>query len=194
MIDIINIIFSKFINLNPNNIKDIDRDYFILSKGHACLAYYAILAEKGFFDKKLLKQFEKNGSALLGHPVLNKDFGIDFSTGSLGMGVSIAVGLAIGLKRKKSKNHVYAVLGDGECNEGSVWESFMSASNFKLDNITIIIDHNKFQQTGSNIEILNTLSLNKKMNAFGFQTIEINGHDLLELELALKTILINQNV
>lgn len=192
MIDIVNIIFSKFINISPKNIKDIDRDYFILSKGHACLAYYSILAEKGFFDKEQLRKFEKNGSPLLGHPVLNKKFGIDFSTGSLGMGISIAVGLAIGLKKKKSKNHVYVVLGDGECNEGSVWESFMSASNFKLDNLTVIIDHNKFQQTGSNKEILDTLSLNKKMNAFGFQTIEINGHDLNELETAFKKDLINK--
>ena len=192
MIDIINIIFSKFINLTPKNIKDIDRDYFILSKGHACLAYYSILAEKKFFDKNQLKEFEKNDSPLLGHPVLNKKYGIDFSTGSLGMGISIAVGLAIGLKKKKSNNHVYVVLGDGECNEGSVWESFMSASNFKLNNLTVVIDHNKFQQTGSNKEILDTLSLKEKMGAFGFQATEINGHDLTELEIAFQKNLINK--
>ena len=192
MIDIINIIFSKFINLTPANIKDIDRDYFILSKGHACLAYYSILAEKGFFSKDELKKFEKNDSPLLGHPVLNKNYGIDFSTGSLGIGISIAVGLAIGLKKKKSNNHVYVILGDGECNEGSVWESFMSASNFKLDNLTVVIDHNKFQQTGSNKEILDTLSLKEKMSSFGFHAIEINGHDLIELEEAFQENLINK--
>ena len=192
MIDIINIISSKFINLTPANIKNIDRDYFILSKGHACLAYYSILAEKGFFSKDELKKFEKNDSPLLGHPVLNKKYGIDFSTGSLGIGISIAVGLSIGLKKRKSNKHVFVVLGDGECNEGSVWESFMSASNFKLDNLTVVIDHNKFQQTGSNKEILDTLSLKEKMSSFGFHAIEINGHDLIELEEAFQENLINK--
>ena len=186
MVDIINIIFSRYINLNPENINNIDRDYFILSKGHACLAYYSMLAERKFFEKKELKKFEKNESPLLGHPVLNKKFGIDFSTGSLGMGIGIAVGLAIGLKKKESNNHIYVVMGDGECNEGSVWESFMSASNFKLNNLTVVIDHNKFQQTGSNKEILDTLSLKKKMNAFGFQTTEVDGHNFDELETAFQ--------
>ncbi len=186
MIDIINMIFSKYINLSPNNFKSIDRDYFVLSKGHACLAYYSILAEKGFFSKNELKKFEKNNSPLLGHPVLNKKYGIDFSTGSLGMGMSIAVGLAIGLKRKKLNKHVYVILGDGECNEGVVWESFMSASNFKLNNLTVIIDNNGFQQTGLNSEILNVAPLKDKMNSFGFQTIEIDGHNFDKIDLALK--------
>ena len=134
-VDIVSTLFSNFAKITPKNFKNIERDYFILSKGHACLVYYAVLVEMGFFSKEELKTFEKTDSFLLGHPVINQKFGIDFSTGSLGMGLSIGVGLAIALKKKKvvDKN-IYVLIGDGECNEGSIWEAIMCANHYKLDN------------------------------------------------------------
>ena len=181
MVDIGSVIFKYLLNLSKDNINETDRDYFILSKGHACLAYYSLLAEKGFINENNFETFEKDGSLLLGHPVQNQEIGIDFSTGSLGVGVGIAVGVALGLKKKNSNNSVFVVLGDGECNEGSVWEAFMSASHFKLNNLKIVIDNNSFQQTGKNIDIMNTSSLKKKLQAFNFETFEVDGHNPLAL-------------
>ena len=129
-------------------------DRFILSKGHACLAYYAALCEIGYISKEELKTFEKNDTNLLGHPVINRKLGIDFSNGSLGMGLSLGIGVAISSKKKKKNFNVYVIVGDGECNEGSIWEAAMAAPNFKLDNLYAIIDKNNFQQTGSNKEIM----------------------------------------
>ena len=181
-VDIVATLFSNFAKITPKNFKNIERDYFILSKGHACLVYYAVLVEMGFFSKEELKTFEKTDSFLLGHPVINQKFGIDFSTGSLGMGLSIGVGLAIALKKKKvvDKN-IYVLIGDGECNEGSIWEAIMCANHYKLDNLTIIIDRNNLQQTGSNDEIMNLGELSKKFLSFGCKTNNIDGHNLNEL-------------
>ena len=137
------------------------RDRFILSKGHACLAYYAALCEKGFIKKDELKTFEKDNSNLLGHPVLNQKLGIDFSSGSLGMGLSHGIGLAIASKKRGTNFKTYVIVGDGECNEGSVWEAAMAAPNLNLDNLYVIIDKNNFQQTGSNKEIMNIENLKK---------------------------------
>ena len=170
-----------FIKINKENFTKIERDFFILSKGHACLVYYAVLAEMGFFSKDKLKLFEKTDSFLLGHPVLNKKYGIEFSTGSLGMGLSIGVGVALALKKKKTDNKVYVLVGDGECNEGSIWESVMSASHFNLDNLTIIIDKNNLQQTGKNIDIMNLGDLKSKLSSFGCETFSVNGHSTKEL-------------
>ena len=114
---------------------------------------------------------------MLGHPVINRDLGIEFSNGSLGMGLSLGIGVCLGLK-KEMKNQVYVILGDGECNEGSVWEGAMSASNFGLNNLTAIVDHNKYQQTGSNDEIMKLKSLKEKWESFGWETLEIDGHDI----------------
>ena len=181
-VDIVATLFSNFAKITPKNFKNIERDYFILSKGHACLVYYAVLVEMGFFSKEELKTFEKTDSFLLGHPVINQKFGIDFSTGSLGMGLSIGVGLAIALKKKKvvDKN-IYVLIGDGECNEGSIWEAIMCAHHYKLDNLTIIIDRNNLQQTGSNDEIMSLGELSKKFLSFGCKTNNIDGHNLNEL-------------
>ncbi len=179
--DIVSTLFSEFIKINPKNFLKNDRDYFILSKGHACLVYYSVLVELGFFLKDDLKTFEKTNSFLMGHPVLNKKYGIDFSTGSLGMGLSIGVGLSISLKKKKSNNKVYVLLGDGECNEGSVWEAIMSAAHFNLDNLTLIIDRNNLQQTGRNHEIMNLGDLKNKLSSFGCETSSIDGHDIENL-------------
>ena len=117
----------------------------------------------------------------MGHPVLNKKYGIDFSTGSLGMGLSIGVGLSIALKKKKSNNKVYVLLGDGECNEGSVWEAIMSASHFNLENLTLIVDRNNLQQTGRNNEIMSLGDLKNKLSSFGCETYSVNGHDIEDL-------------
>lgn len=161
-----------------------DRDRFILSKGHSCLGYYSILAEKGFFSKDKLQLFEKDNSFLLGHPVMNKEFGIEFSNGSLGMGLSLGIGVALAAKKRKKDYNVYVLIGDGECNEGSVWEAAMSAAHFKLNNLTAIIDNNSLQQTGSNEEIMCSTSLEKKWSSFNWHTIEVDGHNTSDLKKA----------
>ena len=168
----------KFDYKNP---KSEDRDRFILSKGHACLAYYAALCEIGFIKKEDLKTFEKNDSNLLGHPVRNINLGIEFSNGSLGMGLSLGIGVALSLKKKNKANNVFVIMGDGECNEGSVWEALMAAPNFNLDNLNLIIDKNNFQQTGDNKTIMDLGNLKNKVESFGWNTTEIDGHNISEL-------------
>ena len=181
IVDIISTLFCHKMKLNKNDPNWDDRDRFILSKGHACLAYYAALCEVGYINKSELKTFEKDDSNLLGHPVINKKLGIDFSNGSLGMGLSIGIGVAISLKKKNKKNDVYVILGDGECNEGSVWEAAMAAPNYNLNNLYAIIDKNNFQQTGSNKDIMNIADLKKKWSSFGWDTTELNGHNIEDL-------------
>ena len=179
--DILSFLFVNKMKIELKNPLDENRDRFILSKGHACLAYYAGLCELGYISKDELKTFEKNNSNLLGHPVINRKLGIEFSNGSLGMGLSLGIGVAIASKKKKKKLNVFVILGDGECNEGSVWEGAMAAPNFKLDNLHVIIDRNNFQQTGSNKEIMDLGDLKKKWISFGWETIELDGHNLNEL-------------
>ena len=162
-----------------------DRDRFILSKGHACLGYYSVLCEKGYFKKEDLNLFEKNDSYLLGHPVINKNKGIEFSNGSLGMGLSLGVGVAIAAKKKKKNFKVFVLVGDGECNEGSVWEASMSAAHFKLDNLTVVLDNNSLQQTGKNNEIMSSESLAEKWKSFNWDVKEIDGHNISEILKAL---------
>ncbi len=185
IVEIVSVLFSDIMRINKENPLWEDRDRFILSKGHACLAYYAALNEIGYISDDELKTFEKNESNLLGHPVINRNLGIEFSNGSLGMGLSLGIGVCLGLKKKNMKNQVYVVLGDGECNEGSIWEGAMSASNFNLDNLTVVVDHNKFQQTGSNDEIMKLNNLREKWISFGWETIEIDGHDIEKLKYFL---------
>lgn len=181
IVEIISVLFSHVMQINNENPNWEKRDRFILSKGHACLAYYAALCEKGFIKKEELKTFEKDNSNLLGHPVLNHKIGIDFSNGSLGMGLSLGIGLAISSKKKGLNFKTYVIVGDGECNEGSVWEAAMAAPNLKLDNLYVIVDKNNFQQTGSNKEIMNTDSLKDKWNSFGWYTTEVDGHNIEEI-------------
>ncbi len=158
-----------------------ERDRFILSKGHACLGFYSVLHQFNFLKKEDLKTFEKNDSFLLGHPVINKIKGIEFSNGSLGMGLSLGIGVAIASKKKKRKNKVYILIGDGECNEGSIWEAAMSASHFNLDNLVVILDNNQLQQTGSNKDIMSTGDLAKKWSSFGWEVIKVDGHNIEQL-------------
>jgi len=164
-----------------------ERDRFILSKGHGCLGFYSVLCEMGYFNKEDLNLFEKNGSFLLGHPVINKKKGIEFSNGSLGMGLSLAVGVAIAGKKNKKNYKVFVLIGDGECNEGSIWEAAMSAAHFKLNNLTAIIDNNSLQQTGSNEEIMSTKNLPEKWKSFNWDVKKIDGHNVEHILNSLKS-------
>ena len=175
--DIVSVLFGKVMNFNKDNIHDQKRDRFILSKGHACLAYYAGLFEKGLISQEEVNTFEEDGSNLLGHPVMNKKIGIEFSTGSLGMGLSIGIGLALASQKKKLDFKTYVLLGDGECNEGSIWEAAMCAPNLKVENLVVIIDKNKFQQTGTNSEIMSVDPLEDKWKAFGWHVSSVDGND-----------------
>lgn len=181
ILDITSVLFSHFLKIDQNNPQWEDRDRFILSKGHACLAYYSALSEINFINKENLKTFEKDNSDLLGHPVINRKLGIEFSNGSLGMGLSIGIGVAMAAKKKKKDYKTYVIMGDGECNEGSVWEASMAAPNFDLNNLTVIIDNNNFQQTGKNTEIMDVKNLKEKWQSFGWYVDEIDGHDISKL-------------
>ena len=179
--EIVATLFAHQMKIDKKNPKWEERDRFILSKGHACLVYYAALCEVGYISNNELKTFEKNDTNLLGHPVINRNLGIDFSNGSLGMGLSLGIGVAISSKKKKKNFNVYVIVGDGECNEGSIWEGAMAAPNFKLDNLYVIIDKNNFQQTGSNKEIMNVGNLKDKWSSFGWHTTELDGHNIRDL-------------
>ena len=187
IVEIVSTLFSHEMKIDKKNPDWDGRDKFILSKGHACLAYYAALHEIGYISEKELLTFEENESNLLGHPVINKNLGIEFSNGSLGMGLSLGIGVAIASKKKKNNAKVYIIVGDGECNEGSIWESAMSASHFKLDNITVILDKNDFQQTGTTTEIMNSLDIEKKWKSFGWDTRNIDGHNISEILQSLES-------
>ena len=189
--EIVSTLFGCQMKIDKKNPQWEDRDRFILSKGHACLAYYAALCEVGYISKEELRTFEKNDTNLLGHPVINRNIGIDFSNGSLGMGLSLGIGVAISSKKKKKNFNVYVVVGDGECDEGSIWESAMAAPNFKLDNLYVIIDKNNFQQTGSNKEIMNVENLKDKWSSFGWYTAELDGHNIKDLYNSFKE---NKNI
>jgi|TARA_B100000767_G_scaffold270477_1_gene294225 transketolase len=187
LVEIFGVLFSSFFKTSSDSFK---RDRIILSKGHACLALYSILYENKLISKKQLDTFEKSESDLLGHPIKNKKIGIDFSTGSLGMGLSLGIGVAISLKKKKIQNKVYVIIGDGECNEGSIWESAMLAPNLNLENLVVILDANGYQQTGSTSEILKNDNIDEKFRSFGWNVINVEGHSIQELDKAFK----NKNI
>ena len=182
IVDIISVLFSYKMKLNlKKNENYNERDRFILSKGHACLAYYAAMNEIGQISDEEIKTFEKDNSNLAGHPVKNKNLGIDFSNGSLGMGLSLGIGVAIASSKKKNPCEIYVILGDGECNEGSVWEAVMAAPKFNLEKLNVIIDRNNYQQTGANKEILDLGNLSDKFFNFGWDTHQDDGHNLKEI-------------
>ena len=184
-VELMSAIFSRM-RVDPKNPKNPDRDRFVLSKGHAAPCYYGVLAELGFFDKAEFENFRQLHSILQGHPDMKKVPGVDASSGSLGQGVSIAVGMALGAKHQGKDVKVYAVLGDGECQEGQTWEAFMAANHYKLDNLTVAIDNNGLQIDGSNDEVMSLGSLGDKLRAFGFHTIELpDGNDLEAVLAAL---------
>lgn len=183
-VDALYVLFS-LIKYEKSDIEQ--RDRFILSKGHAALALYCVLEEKGILTSEDADSFEMNGSPYFAHAKRNIDKGIEFSGGSLSLGFSYGVGVAIACKNKELDNKVYILLGDGECNEGLVWEAAMSASNYNLDNLVVIVDKNGIQSDGFTSDVLFIGSLKNKFEAFGFKTIEINGHSVEEIEVALKT-------
>ncbi|MEG0780338.1 MAG: transketolase [Oscillospiraceae bacterium] len=179
-------VFCTQMRIDPKNPKDPNRDRFVLSKGHAAPCYYGLLAELGFFPKEEFANFRQLHSMLQGHPDANKVPGVDASTGSLGQGVSIAVGMALGAKHLKKDTRVYVLCGDGECQEGQVWEGFMAAAHYKLDNLTVLIDNNGLQIDGSNDQVMSLGDLSAKMKAFGFAVFELaDGNDLSSVVEAL---------
>lgn len=186
MMEILIALYYNVMNIDPKNPDKEERDLFVLSKGHCCPALYAVLADKGYFPKSDLKMLRKIESSLQGHPDHNKTKGIDVNSGSLGQGATVSVGLAIGAKRKNNGQKVYVVLGDGECQEGIVWEAAMSAAHYKLDNLTFILDNNGLQIDGKNDEVMSLGDIKAKFSAFGFETFEVDGHNVDEITKALK--------
>mgnify|MGYP002796033978 CR=1 FL=1 len=179
-------LYYEVMKVDPKNPKDPNRDRFVLSKGHACPTLYAILADLGYFPKEDLANLRQIDSHLQGHPDCNKTPGVDMNTGSLGQGASLAMGLALAAKHAGAKYHVYSVLGDGECQEGLVWEAAMAAAHYKLDNLCIMVDVNGLQIDGATRDVMNSEPLDKKMDAFGFNTIVCNGNSFSDLEQAFK--------
>lgn len=186
MMEMIVALYYYKMNINPLNPEDDLRDRFVLSKGHAAPALYATLADKGYFDKEVLKTFRKYKSPLQGHPDKKKLVGVDASTGSLGQGVSVATGMAIGAKALKNDVRVYCILGDGELQEGQVWEAAMAAAHYKLDNLTLFIDNNGLQIDGETKDVMDVGNIAAKYRAFGFEVIEVeDGNNIEEIIDAL---------
>ena len=185
VIDVLVALYFKEMNISPENMDDPDRDRFVMSKGHSVEAYYAVLAAKGFFPmEEVIEKFSKFGSPYIGHPN-NKLPGIEMNSGSLGHGLPIAVGTALAARVLGKDYKTYCILGDGECQEGQIWEAFMSAAHYKLDNLTVIIDNNGLQIDGRNDEVMSLGDLPAKLRAFGFDLHEIDGHDLDAIAAAL---------
>ncbi len=186
LIEILRVLYDKILRYNPKKPRDKKRDRLILSKGHGCLALYAILADKKFFSKKILKTASRFNSILGGHPEYGKVPGVEASTGSLGHGPAIGIGMAMSAKLKKQKHKVFVIVGDGEINEGSFWETSMMAAKYKLNNFNVIIDYNKIQSYGKTYEVLNLEPLQEKLKSFGYSVSEVNGHDLNKLTKKIK--------
>ena len=185
-VEILEALYGYKMNVDSKNPNMPERDRFVLSKGHAAPALYAVLANNGFFDKEEYKHLRKLGGMLQGHPDRNKCPGVEASTGSLGQGVSVAVGMALGIKLAKGNQHVYTLLGDGESQEGMVWEALMAASHYKLDNMTIIFDWNGLQIDGPNDQVMSLGDYKAKLTAFGLDVIEVaDGNDLEQVIAAL---------
>lgn len=184
--DLMAVLYFDEMNVDPKNPKMEDRDRFVLSKGHCSPALYGTLAEAGFFDKEELKTFRHIDSRLQGHPDMKHIPGVDMSTGSLGLGISAACGMALCAKAYKKDYRVYALLGDGEIEEGQVWEAAMYAPHYKLDNLCIFVDLNGLQIDGSTAEVMNSSPLDKKFEAFGWNTLTIDGHNYDEIKKALR--------
>lgn len=180
-IEIFATLYSSILKYDIKKPFDINRDRLIVSKGHCVLAYYSSLNKIGFISDEELNTFEINGSNFHGHATRNLLNGIEFSGGSLGLGVPYAVGVAIAGKLSNIDYNVYVIVGDGECNEGIIWESLMTAAHYKLDNFILIVDDNKLQYDGESEKVLNIGSLESKFKSFGFETYSINGHEVSEI-------------
>ena len=184
--DIFTYLYFKELNVDPKNPKWADRDRFVLSKGHCCPGLYAALAIKGYFPEKEIKSLRHIGAMLQGHPDMKGTPGVDMSSGSLGQGVSAACGMALAAKMDNASYRVYAMLGDGECEEGQVWESAMFAAHHNLDNLCYIVDYNGLQIDGKVSEVAGLEPLDKKFESFGFEVIKICGHCFNQIEEAFE--------
>ena len=183
--DMLTYLYFKEMNVNPAEPACPDRDRFVLSKGHAAPALYSVLAQRGYFEEEELKTLRHPGSRLQGHPNMNLTPGVDMSTGSLGQGVSTACGMALGAKKAGRDYRTYAVLGDGEIQEGQVWEAMMFAAHYALDNLCVIIDNNGLQIDGAVKDVMSPYPIDKKLEAFGLFVQVIDGHDFAAIEKAL---------
>lgn len=184
--DILTYLYFEEMKIDPKNPKWEDRDRFVLSKGHCAPALYAVLAERGFFPTAELLTLRKYPSRLQGHPDMNSTPGVDMSAGSLGLGISAAAGMALAAKIDGKSYRVYTVVGDGESEEGQVWEACMFAAHYKLDNLCVVIDWNGLQIDGPVAEVMNPTPHDKKLEAFGFHVISINGNDMAEVAAAFE--------
>ncbi len=184
--DIITYLYFKEMNIDPKNPKAADRDRFVLSKGHCCPALYGALALKGYFPAEEIQSLRHIGAMLQGHPDMKNTPGVDMSSGSLGQGISAACGMALAGKYDKADYRVYAMLGDGECEEGQVWEAAMFASHNKLDNLCAIVDFNGLQIDGHVNEVAGLEPIDQKFESFGFEVIKIDGHNFDEIEAAFE--------
>lgn len=182
--DILTYLYFEEMNIDPAQPKKADRDRFVLSKGHNAPGLYAVLAERGYFSKKDLLTLRHIGSYLQGHPDMKHINGVDMSSGSLGQGISAAAGMAVSAKISGDSYHVYTLLGDGEIQEGQVWEAAMFAGHRKLDNLTVIVDNNNLQIDGSIEDVCSPYPIDKKFEAFNFHVICIDGHDFAQIEQA----------
>ncbi|MBQ9272839.1 MAG: transketolase [Mogibacterium sp.] len=185
--DMFTYLFFKEMNVDPEDPKGADRDRFVLSKGHTAPGLYATLAVRGFFPEEELKTLRHIGSRLQGHPNMNETPGVDMSTGSLGQGVSAAAGMALAAKQQGKDLRVYTLLGDGEIEEGQVWEAMMFAHHYKLDNLCVIVDNNDLQIDGRIADVVDPYPIPEKFKAFGLNVVEIDGHDFEQIEKALET-------
>ena len=183
--DMFTYLYNKELNVDPANPKWEDRDRFVLSKGHTAPGLYAALAHRGFFPVEDLKQLRKTGSYLQGHPNMNSVPGVDMSTGSLGQGISTACGMALAARYLNKDYRVYTLLGDGEIQEGQVWEACMFAAHYKLDNLMVIVDNNGLQIDGSVADVMSPYPIVDKLESFGFHVMAIDGHDFEQIEAAM---------
>ena len=183
--DMYTYLYFKEMNVDPDNPDDPDRDRFVLSKGHTAPGLYSVLAQRGFFPIEDLKTLRHIGSYLQGHPNMNMTPGVDMSTGSLGQGVSAAAGMALAAKKQGKDLRVYTLLGDGEIEEGQVWEAMMFAHHYELDNLCVIVDNNDLQIDGRIADVIDPYPIPEKFEAFGAHVVEIDGHDFDQIEAAL---------
>ena len=184
--DLYTFLYFEEMNIDPQNPSDPDRDRFVLSKGHTCPGLYSVMAQRGYFPVEELKTLRHVGSRLQGHPSMHYLPGLDMSSGSLGQGISVAAGMALSSKLQKKDWRVYTLLGDGECEEGEVWEASMFAGAKKLDNLVVIVDNNNLQIDGTITEVNDPYPLDKKFEAFNFHVINIDGHDFDQIRAAFK--------
>ena len=184
--EIFTYLYFEEMNVDPKDPKKADRDRFVLSKGHTAPGLYSTLAQKGFFPKEDLVTLRHTGSYLQGHPDMKHIPGVDMSSGSLGQGMSLATGLALAAKHAKADYKVYAVVGDGECQEGIVWEAAMAAAHYKLDNLCVLLDYNGLQIDGTNDQVMGLGNIVEKFKAFGFECFEVDGHNIEEIDKAIE--------